>query len=186
MRRMTVKKSTEEMNMTELAYNCMYAKDGWAWYRDYETDMDLRDFIRKYNVAAGGTPLSEDNDELGEELLDDLQYGIDYAPGRVALMYRLMWAFTDMREALMRYEDTGLTPDQIEALLEEQSNRNWIPVKERLPIPIETVLTSHEDGGIGYSYYSDEKGWFCANNDEANVTDVVAWMPLPGPYWTAD
>lgn len=72
------------------------------------------------------------------------------------------------------------------AELEDRINHRWIPVKERLPIPIETVLTSHEDGGIGYSYFSDENGWFCAIIDEAHVTDVVAWMPLPGPYQPAD
>lgn len=113
MKRMTTKKPVKEMNMMELAHNCMYAKDGWARYRDFEIDMDLRDFIRKYNDAVGGEPLPEDNDELGEELMDNLQYGIDYEPGRVALIYRLMWALADVREALMRYEDTGIEPEHI-------------------------------------------------------------------------
>lgn len=29
MKRLTVDKPAGEMNMVELAYNCMYAKDGW-------------------------------------------------------------------------------------------------------------------------------------------------------------
>lgn len=182
MHRITTKKPAKEMNMTELAYNCMYAKDGWAWYRDFETDMDLRDFIRNYNVAAGGTPLSEDNEELGEELLDDLQYGIDYAPGRAALMYRLMWALADMREALMGYEDTGLTPDQIEALLEE---RKWIPVKERLPEGGEEVQVTVRHGYTDIGYYDESREEWWAS-DDAGLMDVIAWKPMSEPYQPAE
>lgn len=72
MRRLTVDKPAGEMNMVELAYNCMYAKDGWAWYRDFEQDMDLRDYIRKYNTAVGGYPLPDDNEDLENEMLDNL------------------------------------------------------------------------------------------------------------------
>ena len=140
MRRLTTKKPVTQMSMTELAYNCMYVKDGWAWYRDYDCEMDLRDFIREFSAAEEASELSGDNDELEEELLDDLQYDIDYAPGRVALIYRLMWALADMREVLMGYEDTGFMPDQIEAPSEEQHKRKWIPVEERLPECGEDVL----------------------------------------------
>ena len=106
MKRLTVEKPASEMNMVELAHNCMYAKDRWAWYRDYDSDMDLRDFIRKFSEAEG-IELPDDNKTLDDILMDNLQYGINDPNGRTALVYRLMWAMADLRETLMEYENTG-------------------------------------------------------------------------------
>lgn len=113
MRRLTIEKPAKEMNMTELAYNCMYAKDGWAWYRDFDHAMDLRDFIREFSAAVGACELPEDNEELDEVLIDDLQYDIDNPSGRVALIYRLMCAMADLREMLKAYEDIELMPEEL-------------------------------------------------------------------------
>lgn len=112
MKRMTTEKPVKEMNMMELAHNCMYAKDGWARYRDFEIDMDLRDFIRKFSEAEG-SELPDDNETLDDILMDNLQYGINDPDGRTALVYRLMWGMAELREALMRYEDTGIEPEHI-------------------------------------------------------------------------
>ena len=111
MKRMTTEKPVKEMNMMELAHNCMYAKDGWARYRDFEIDMDLRDFIRKFSEAEG-SELPDDNETLDDILMDNLQYGINDPDGRTALVYRLMWAMAELREALMRYEDTYLADEE--------------------------------------------------------------------------
>ena len=107
MKRTTIEKPAGEMNMVELAHNCMYAKDRWAWYRDYDSDMDLRDFIRKFSEAEGASELPEDNEALSDILMDNLQYGINDPDGRTALVCRLMWAMADLRETLMEYENTG-------------------------------------------------------------------------------
>lgn len=123
MRRMTTDKATSEMNMTELAHNCMYARDGWARYRDFEQDMDLRDFIREFSRAEGAGELTKDNEVQEELLLDNLQYWIDSPSGRVALVYRLMWALGDLREHLKKYEDIGLEPESIEELKEKGTAR---------------------------------------------------------------
>lgn len=88
---------------------------------------------------------------------------------------------------LARYEDTGLTPDQIEGL-KERMNDGWIPVEERLPEepeenpvfddkPLELYLV---DMGGSYplrAFWNGKKftdGW--------STLDVKAWMPLPEPY----
>ena len=88
---------------------------------------------------------------------------------------------------LARYEDTGLTPDQIEGL-KERMNDGWIPVEERLPEepeknpvfddkPLELYLV---DMGGSYplrAFWNGKKftdGW--------SALDVKAWMPLPEPY----
>lgn len=112
MKRLTVDKSAREMTGTELAHNCMYARDRWARYRDFDKDMDLFDFIRGF-ANAEKIELPADNEVAAEMLLDGLQHGIDNPFGRVALVYNLMWAMADLRETLKSYEDTGLAPEKI-------------------------------------------------------------------------
>ena len=46
MKRLTTDKSVENMDMVELAHNCCYAKDRKARYRDYDMDMDAREFAK--------------------------------------------------------------------------------------------------------------------------------------------
>ena len=47
MERLTTNKSVADMSMIELAHNSCYVDDeGNARYRDYEMEMDARDFAR--------------------------------------------------------------------------------------------------------------------------------------------
>lgn len=190
MKRMTTEKPAKEMNMTELAHNCMYQKDRWAWYRDYDSDMDLRDFIRRFGQAEGASKLPDDDGDLAEVLMDDLQYDINDPNGRTALVYRLMWALADVREALMRYEHTGLTPEEI---MNGKMLTGWIPVAERMPEkpnenpiydnkPLEIYLVSVKNTDCVFRAFwngtSFTDGW--------ERLDVLAWMPLPEPYKEAE
>ena len=154
MKRMTTEKPAGEMNMVELAHNCMYAKDRWAWYRDYDSDMDLRDFIRRFSVAEGASKLPDDNEILDIILMDDLQYGINDPNGRTALVYRLMWAMADLREALMGYEDISLNPEEIKEALKRREPKKPKVDKRKY----------HEDyicPCCAYRFISkDETGWF--------------------------
>ena len=45
-------------------------------------------------------------------------------------------------QKLMEYEDTGLTPEEINALREREAHNNWIPVEERLPEDEEMVMVT--------------------------------------------
>lgn len=48
MERLTTNKSVSNMSMIELAYNSCYVdSEGNARYRDYEMEMDARDFSQK-------------------------------------------------------------------------------------------------------------------------------------------
>ena len=120
MDRLTTNKPAGEMTMTELAHNgCYRGEDGWARYRDYDTDIDARDLARKLlERYEPEQPLPEENRALEDLLFDELQYGpLDHAGALVALVYNMIWSMADLRERLAAYEDTGLEPDEVRGLL---------------------------------------------------------------------
>lgn len=107
MERLTTNKNVSEMGMFKLALNCCYiAKDGSGRYRDYEIDIDERDFVRKLTTTFVGEYLPLQDESFDEEMMDNL--GIDpFADvrGLIAIFYRNMWAMAELREKLKRYED---------------------------------------------------------------------------------
>lgn len=110
----------------------------------------------------------------------------------------------NLYEALCKlkdYEDTGLSPNQIEEIdklyrekckevAELRRRRRWIPVEEELPENNMYVLMSFEsfsmpligryevDGTGGAFYVGDDDEESCISQDLV----VNAWMPLPEPY----
>ena len=109
MERLTTNKPVEEMSMTELARNSCYAKDGYAWYRDFETDIDARELARDLMLNWGFFELDSDemlSDEIFDEtMMDNLQYGSKEIEGLIALFYRNLWAMADLHSRLKAYED---------------------------------------------------------------------------------
>lgn len=111
--------NVHEMSMTELALNQVFVKDGWAWYRKApEDECSVCDLIR--SAAAKGMDLEDieldqnlTDDELGDIMLDWLQFGEAEPEGILAILYRALWAMAELRERLNQYEDTGLTPEEI-------------------------------------------------------------------------
>lgn len=113
MKRLTTNKNVSDMGMYELAHNCCYAKDRTARYRDFEMDMDARDFARNLMTTLTDDELPVDDDAFDEEVLENLQYDpFGSVIGLIALFYRNLWAMADLRERLQAYEDTNLTPEQ--------------------------------------------------------------------------
>lgn len=105
---------------------------------------------------------------------------------------------------LMEYEDTGLSPEEVEKvndfvnsqseillkkLNEEQRKHRWIPVEERLPKDNHLVLLSFENFSfleIG-RYVSDDGGgaFYLGVKDDTCLSQelfVNAWMPMPKSY----
>ena len=83
------------------------------------------------------------------------------------------------------YEDTGLTPDEINALRERDKNDGWIPVEKRLPEPYQQVLVSmyNDLSYVTTGHYSDyRKEWDVEEWITDLGIDVKAWRPLPEPY----
>lgn len=107
MERLTTNKSVADMSMIELAHNSCYADDERnARYRDYEMEMDARDFTRNLMATLTKDELPVDDAEFDEEILDNLMIDpFSDVRGLIALFYRNMWSMADLREKLKRYED---------------------------------------------------------------------------------
>lgn len=125
MKRLTVYKPLSDMNMVELAHNCCYAKDRKARYRDFEMDMDARDFARNLITTLTGDDLPTDDNDFDEEIWDDLQYDpFESVTGLIALFYRNLWAMADLYETLKKYEDAK---DKIESRINDIKNSSDFP-----------------------------------------------------------
>lgn len=107
MERLTTNKSVADMSMIELAHNSCYADDERnARYRDYEMEMDARDFVRNLMVTLAKDELPVNDAEFDEEVLDNLTIDpFSDVRGLIALFYRNLWAMADLREKLKYYED---------------------------------------------------------------------------------
>lgn len=107
-KRLTTDKKTLEMGMYELAHNCCYIKDGLARYRDFEMDMDARDFTRNLMTTLLNEDMSVDDEIFDEEIIEYLMYDPFYdTRGLIALFYRNMWAMAELRENLKGFEVIG-------------------------------------------------------------------------------
>lgn len=137
----------------EAALNLFYIKDHETWVRgggpgpEY-ADVSLFSFIR--DVVKTHIPdveLPEDDDDLSNMMPEWLMDGIDSAEGIVALLYTAAWAYAELRHKLMRYEDTGLEPEDIkkhEAAYNECLTRTYGPFKQK----ISQWLQAEQDGKL--------------------------------------
>ena len=120
MERLTSNKKVSDMSMIELAHNSCYADDERnARYRDYEMDIDARDFARNLMVTLTKDELPISDTEFDVEILYDLAIDpFSDVRGLIALFYRSLWAMANLRETLKKYED-----------LEEQGKLVKLPCK---------------------------------------------------------
>ena len=107
-------------NNLDAALNLFYIKDFETWVRgggdgpDYP-DIRLYDFIRKAaKILLPDLDFPTDDDgvdyAMGELLLDSP----DEPTGLLALLYTAAWSYAELRGRLMQYEDTELTPEEID------------------------------------------------------------------------
>lgn len=109
MNRLTVNKNVSEMNMVELAHNSCFAKNQKAMYRDYDTIIDARAFVRNL-IKCRGLINNEDeifhrDDAFDEFMAECLAIDPQNEIGLIALFYRGLWVQADLYEALKCYEN---------------------------------------------------------------------------------
>ena len=75
-------------------------------------------------------------------------------------------------DRLAAYEDTGLTPEEVQQM-------RWIPVEERLPKPQENPVIACDYTGVCLAWYSPTMGWQYRTG--LSGVDITHWMPLPSP-----
>ncbi|MDD3253092.1 MAG: hypothetical protein PHV18_11080 [Lachnospiraceae bacterium] len=101
-------KPVQDMDTIELATNSCYAKDGEAWYRNYDEDVTARDYARrivkefdrgKYKDSVDESFFTDD-EEFDETMFDWCSYDVDCFQGFVALFYRNLWAMAEVYEEL--------------------------------------------------------------------------------------
>ena len=69
--------------------------------------------------------------------------------------------------------------EKIEQLPSAQPEQRWIPCSERLPEKCGEYLVTREARGV-YRYLDIVKK---TNISGQIASDIIAWMPLPEPYW---
>lgn len=121
MKRLTTETPKDNL---EAALNLFYIKDHETWVRGYGpapeyADVSLFDLTRDIvKTHIQDAELPADNDNLSNMMPEWLMDGIDSAEGVVALLYTAAWAYAELRHKLMRYEDTGLEPEEIKNALD--------------------------------------------------------------------
>nr|DAI75186.1 MAG TPA: hypothetical protein [Caudoviricetes sp.] len=107
MERLTTNKSVTDMTMLELMHNnCYVDNDRNARYRDYEMEMNARDFARNLMATLTKDELPLDDAELDEEIFDNLTIDpFSDVRGLIALFYLNLCTKADLYEKLKDYED---------------------------------------------------------------------------------
>ena len=82
---------------------------------------------------------------------------------------------------LHEYEKSGLEPDEVMDLKEQQKSGGWIPCSERLPEEsLNSVLgwDEYSQRCCFVQYYNGR--WILGNGIES--VEITAWQPVPAPY----
>lgn len=97
-------------NTTELMHNCVFVKGGDVWYRDFEREIPLIEFVRNLNKAYGDSKASAMSDEaFSDKMYDDLQFKPEEdIDSFIATFYMALIGMAENRERLKIYETTGL------------------------------------------------------------------------------
>lgn len=107
-------------NNLDAALNLFYIKNFETWVRgggdgpDYQ-DIRLYDFIRKAaKILLPDLDFPTDDDGVDYAMDELLLDGPDEPTGLLALLYTAAWSYAELRGRLMQYEDTELTPEEID------------------------------------------------------------------------
>lgn len=157
MSRLTISKITEETGAYELAHNCTFIRDGETWYRDFDNEIRLRDMMREIIKNHSQYDEQCDDDEILDEILfENLQYPADDIDGLIAVFSMLAWSHSDLRERLKAYENTGLTPEQVQELAERDTEKRPIKHETKFAPIYECPVCGCKD--VSWQSFCDECG----------------------------
>lgn len=127
MERLTTNKSVTDMTMLELMHNnCYVDNDRNARYRDYEMEMDARDFARNLMATLTKDELPLDDAELDEEIFDNLTIDpFSDVRGLIALFYLNLCTKADLYEKLKEYEDVDKKKTLGDGMQENEEYCEW-------------------------------------------------------------
>jgi len=188
MERLTTNKSVADMSMIELAHNSCYADDERnARYRDYDMEMDARDFTRNLMATLTKDELPVDDAEFDEEILDNLTIDpFSDVRGLIALFYRNMWSMADLREKLKRYEDAEEQGLLLRLPCGIGSDVYIIPSKVNCEL---NILNLHPENNKVYHQKValitfTEKGWYMeCDKDREYATDRILSEKMYKETW---
>ena len=117
---------TSDLGMWELAHNFVFIKNREAWYRDFDQEISVLDLMREIIKKHGDPESFVDmrDEELGEALMDSLQFGTDDIDGVFATLYMALWGMSEVREWLKAYETHGL-PTTMRPEVLERAVSTW-------------------------------------------------------------
>jgi len=114
-----------------------------------------------------------------------LENAINHAEGRAEVCESLA-DYSDDRITAENYRKCAEEHRQLAEWLKELQRYQWIPIDERLPEYLKTVLLSTFHGvRLGFRDHTDAYGdyWDLIDVDSTTTSQYVyAWMELPEPY----
>lgn len=83
--------------------------------------------------------------------------------------------------------DTSLKVMDMIDRMTDVSGREWIPITEKQPKPLEYCLVTLEVKGepvVDVAYRYEDKFFYPEDSigEKDKAFTIIAWMPLPGPY----
>ena len=151
------------------------------YYKDYVDRKYVKEIIHSH---MGGATDTDDTEEKIREHIAECLRRIDNIRSFIGSK-----EYTSNDEKCIRNIEvlkTSITAlEEYLSSKKKNSKNGWIPVEERLPSDeIGEVLAQNRQEYmlIGYFSYNENMDWYECESDEALLTDVVAWQPLPEPY----
>lgn len=158
MKRLTTE---EPQGNFETMMNYVYSKDGWAYIRHdgVHEDVPLTQWARRQCAARG----CADEDLPGDtpEEIDEALCGcmMDCPDCPIALAYCFSSQAVHLRDRLKRYEDTGLEPEEINSVIEENKRLKKLAQAEKEGrLWMLAVLPQGRPGGQRNGVYVIEDG----------------------------
>lgn len=101
--------------------NLFYCKDMDTWvrgggeppeYPDVRLDDWIRKIIKTFNADIDADSMN--SEELNAVMAEMVMFeDTETVEDLIALLYNAAWAFSELNGRLMKYEDTGLTPQEV-------------------------------------------------------------------------